>query len=52
MKYSNPNHPLALHTLVKLPKMLFKMIVAIVSKPIAPLHYSVKQGLINALYFN
>ena len=39
MKYSNPNHPLALHALVKLPKMLFKNVIAIVSKSKAPLHY-------------
>jgi len=49
MKYSDPKHHLALHTIFKLPKMLFKMIVAIVSKLIAPLHHPLKQGLINAL---
>src|SRR6218665_3592932 len=32
-----------------LPQVLFKLIVVIVSKSLAPLHHPLKQGLINAL---
>ena len=49
MMYSDPNYPKVPYAMYYLPQVLFKLIVAIVSKSLAHLHHPLKQGLINAL---